>query len=182
MRTAQPVLDWEFIREHTHGFETFADAVRAADWAALERRSGLTRNAMEAAALVYSRANAVIGIYGMGLTQHVKGVGTVQMLVNLLLLRGNIGQAGRRHLSGARPFQRAGPAHRRHHREARTGAARSTRRAVWLRPPREEGLNTVTACEAMLAARSTPSSAWAATSFAPYRNARRWRRRGGGCS
>ncbi len=49
---------------------------------------------MEAAALVYARAKAVIGIYGMGLTQHVKGVATVQMLANLLLLRGNIGRPG----------------------------------------------------------------------------------------
>ena len=89
-----PVLDWDFIHQHGHGFEEFADAARAADWAALERRSGLTRNAIEAAALVYARANAVIGIYGMGLTQHVKGVATVQMLTNLLLLRGNIGKPG----------------------------------------------------------------------------------------
>ena len=30
----------------------------------------------------------------MGLTQHSKGVETVQMVVNLLLLRGNIGKPG----------------------------------------------------------------------------------------
>ena len=40
-------------------------------------RLGLTRAAIEAAAQVYARAESVIGIYGMGLTQHVKGVGTV---------------------------------------------------------------------------------------------------------
>lgn len=34
-----PVLDWNFIHQHTHGFEGFAGAARAADWAALERRS-----------------------------------------------------------------------------------------------------------------------------------------------
>jgi anaerobic selenocysteine-containing dehydrogenase len=89
-----PVLDWDFIRQHGQGFDEFADAARAADWTSLERRSGLTRNALEAAALVYARANAVIGIYGMGLTQHVRGVATVQMLANLLLLRGNIGKPG----------------------------------------------------------------------------------------
>jgi anaerobic selenocysteine-containing dehydrogenase len=36
----------------------------------------------------------VLAIYGMGLTQHVKGVENVRMLVNLLLLRGNIGKPG----------------------------------------------------------------------------------------
>jgi anaerobic selenocysteine-containing dehydrogenase len=36
----------------------------------------------------------VIGIYGMGLTQHVHGWLSIAMLVNLLLLRGNIGREG----------------------------------------------------------------------------------------
>ena len=44
------VLDEAFIREHTHGFETFADWLRAQDWAALERHSGLHRADMEATA------------------------------------------------------------------------------------------------------------------------------------
>ena len=66
----------------------------ARDWAEIEARSGLTRGALEAAATVYAHAERVIGIYGMGLTQHRKGVENVQMLVNLLLLRGNIGKPG----------------------------------------------------------------------------------------
>src|SRR3546814_2086068 len=36
----------------------------------------------------------VIAPYGMGLTQHRYGVQTIQMLVNLLLLRGNIDKEG----------------------------------------------------------------------------------------
>ena len=44
------VLDRDFIHEHTHGFAELADAARAAEWAAMERRSGLTRDAMEATA------------------------------------------------------------------------------------------------------------------------------------
>ena len=54
---------------------------------------------MEATAAVYARPQASMGIYGMGLTQHRAGVETVQMLVNLLLLRGNI---GRQELASAR--------------------------------------------------------------------------------
>jgi anaerobic selenocysteine-containing dehydrogenase len=52
----------------------------------------LTREALTQAASEYARANKVIGIYGMGLTQHRRGVECVQMLSNLLLLRGNIGK------------------------------------------------------------------------------------------
>ncbi|MBR0645410.1 FdhF/YdeP family oxidoreductase [Plastoroseomonas hellenica] len=93
-RGEAPLLDWAFIRAHTHGFEAFADAVRRHDWAAIERRSGLTRGALEGVARHYAAARNTLGIYGMGLTQHRMGVETVQMLVSLLLLRGNIGRAG----------------------------------------------------------------------------------------
>src|SRR5581483_11611806 len=68
------VLDASFIAEHTHGFEQFADYLRGADWAALEAEAGLPRAEMEMAAVEYAHANAVIGVYGMGLTQHRNGV------------------------------------------------------------------------------------------------------------
>ena len=44
--------------------------------------------------LVYARAKAAIIGYGMGMTQHVHGVENVQMVTNLLLMRGNIGRQG----------------------------------------------------------------------------------------
>jgi molybdopterin-dependent oxidoreductase alpha subunit len=144
-----PVLDWDFIHEHGHGFEEFADAARAADWAALERRSGLTRNAIEAATLVYARANAAIGIYGMGLTQHVRGVATVQMLTNLLLLRGNIGKPG----AGICPVR----GHSNVQGQRTVGITEKPELAPLDRlaeqygfsPPRDLGMNTVEVCEAM---------------------------------
>ena len=88
------ILDADFIAEHTHGFEEFAADLRKCDWSDIERDSGLRRVDLEAAADEYIRAKAVIAVYGMGLTQHRNGVETVQMLVNLLLLRGNIGKPG----------------------------------------------------------------------------------------
>ena len=88
------VLDRDFIAEHTDGFEAFVQAVEQHEWPELERRSGLGRSALEAAATVYARSERVMLIYGMGMTQHRHGVDNVQMLVNLLLLRGNIGKPG----------------------------------------------------------------------------------------
>ena len=88
------VIDQVFIAQHTEGFAEFAATVREFDWAVLEMRSGLTRGAMEAAAMVYARSERAMIVYGMGITQHRKGVDAVQMLVNLLLLRGNIGKPG----------------------------------------------------------------------------------------
>jgi hypothetical protein len=75
----------------------------------------------------------------MGLTQHVHGWLNIAMLVNLLLLRGNIGREGGGHPARARALQRAGPAHRRHRRKARAGAARQAGRMFGFEPPRDEG-------------------------------------------
>ena len=83
-----------FIEEHTSSFQEFAEFCRAQDWANLEAKSGLSRTDMENAAAIYMRSNAVIANYGMGITQQKRGVETVKMVVNLLLLRGNIGKPG----------------------------------------------------------------------------------------
>jgi molybdopterin-dependent oxidoreductase alpha subunit len=91
---AAGVLDRDFIAQHTHGFEEFEACVRSHDWLELENGSGIGRAAMEAVATVYARARNAIIAYGMGMTQHVNGVENVQMVVNLLLLRGNIGRPG----------------------------------------------------------------------------------------
>jgi len=91
---AEAIIDRDFIREHTHGFEEFASAVDACAWSDIEQRSGLARSALEAAAHVYAHAKSAMFIYGMGLTQHEKGAQTVQTLVNLALMRGNIGRPG----------------------------------------------------------------------------------------
>ena len=49
---------------------------------------------IEEAAEIYLSAENAIGIYGMGLTQHVNGWLNLGMLCNLLLMRGNIGRLG----------------------------------------------------------------------------------------
>ena len=46
------VLDHDFIKQHTTGFESFADTVRAASWEAIETESGLPRTAIEQAASI----------------------------------------------------------------------------------------------------------------------------------
>ena len=88
------VLDHDFIQEHTAGFEAFADAARGYDWPELEQVSGLHRADMEKMAHTYASKQAVLLVYGMGLTQHVMGVQNVHMLCNLALLRGNVGKPG----------------------------------------------------------------------------------------
>lgn len=145
-----PALDHAFIAQHTHDFEAFAQSVRARDWADIERESGLARQAIENAARTYANARAVLGIYGMGLTQHVKGVENVRMLVNLLLLRGNIGRPG------------AGPTPVRGHSNVQgqrtVGITEKTELAPVAKlkelygfdPPTEKGLDTVETCRGVI--------------------------------
>ena len=88
------VLDTAFIDQHCADFDAFKAKVDATGWREIEHVSGLKRADLAAAAEVYVAAERVIGVYGMGLTQHVHGSQSIAMLVNLLLLRGNIGRPG----------------------------------------------------------------------------------------
>jgi formate dehydrogenase major subunit len=92
-RTA-PVLDLDFIAQHTHGFDALADDLRRTDWVDILRVCGLPREQLQRVANAYMRARAVILVYGMGVTQHRLGTANVQQMVNLLLLRGNFGKPG----------------------------------------------------------------------------------------
>jgi len=89
-----PILDHAFIAEHTTGFEALAAHLEALPWPDIEAGSGLPRAQIEEAARIYAGSKSTILCYGMGLTQHRNSSSTVQQLVNLLLLRGNIGRPG----------------------------------------------------------------------------------------
>ena len=146
-------LDQAFINEHTHGFEPFRAHVHRIAWADIEQRSGLSRNAIEAAAAVYARSHATIFVYGMGLTQHKKGVETVQTMVNLALLRGSIGKPG----AGICPVR----GHSNVQGQRTVGItekpalvpADKLREHFGVDTPPDKGLNTVEACEAILQGR-----------------------------
>jgi molybdopterin-dependent oxidoreductase alpha subunit len=88
------VLDVDFIKGHTAGFEALRADVESTSWEAITAASGLSRAQLEAAARVYLEATAVIACFGMGITQHERGTQNVQYIVNMLLLRGNMGRPG----------------------------------------------------------------------------------------
>jgi molybdopterin-dependent oxidoreductase alpha subunit len=146
----QRVIDIAFIQEHTNGFGDFEQAVRACSWEAIEREAGLSQAALEEAAGVYAKSSAVLGVYGMGLTQHRNGVQNVTMLVNLLLLRGNIGKPG----AGICPVR----GHSNVQGQRTVGITEKPELAPLdklkeqfnFEPPRDTGLTTVDACEAII--------------------------------
>ncbi len=144
------VIDRDFVEQHTSGFEAFEQKVRATSWEDIERESGLERAALEAAGQVYVDAERVIGIYGMGLTQQVGGFESIAMLVNLLLLKGNIGRDG----TGISPVR----GHSNVQGQRTVGISEKPELVPLDKlaamfdfdPPREKGVNTVEACEGIL--------------------------------
>ncbi|MFF4228401.1 FdhF/YdeP family oxidoreductase [Streptomyces sp. NPDC001820] len=86
--------DEEFVREHTHGYEEFTAAARAADWDETLAATGLDRAAIERALAMILASERTIVCWAMGLTQHKHAVPTIREVVNFLLLRGNIGRPG----------------------------------------------------------------------------------------
>ncbi|HEX8491467.1 MAG TPA: FdhF/YdeP family oxidoreductase [Pyrinomonadaceae bacterium] len=88
------VLDHQFIREQTEGFEEFARALGDASWDEIVEQSGISREQMREAATLMINSRRTICCWAMGLTQHKNAVGNIQEIVNLLLLRGQIGKPG----------------------------------------------------------------------------------------
>ena len=144
------LVDRAFIAEHCAGFEQFRERAAATTWDRIEQESGLTRAAIEEAGRVYVEAERVIGVYGMGLTQHVHGFENIAMLVNLLLMRGHIGRPG----AGICPVR----GHSNVQGQRTVGISEKPElvpldklaEQFGFNPPRDEGLTTVKVCEGVL--------------------------------
>jgi molybdopterin-dependent oxidoreductase alpha subunit len=88
------VLDHEFIRDYTEGFDDFAASIKATDWRDIEKASGLTQADLQEVAQAYAKSSATIVTYGMGIVQHTRATANVRLIADLLLLRGNYGKPG----------------------------------------------------------------------------------------
>ena len=88
------VLDQDFIRTHTKGFEEFAAALGAVSWAEIVTQSGVAKEELEKAAQIFVESERTIFCWAMGLTQHRNAVANIQEIVNLMLLRGQVGKPG----------------------------------------------------------------------------------------
>src|SRR5262245_17271638 len=145
----RPVLDHEFLKQHTYGFEEYRTRVESTAWSEIVEGSGVSEAEIRALAGSYLGSERVIIAWCLGITQHEHGVDTVREIVNVLLLRGNIGRAG------------AGPCPIRGHSNVqgnrtcgidhRPDGAFLDRlaEACGIDPPRQRGMGTVDTIEAM---------------------------------
>ena len=100
-RNPGTVLDHAFLAEHCHGLEELKAHLAELDEAAVLEATGLRTEEIDELADRYLKAEKVIITWAMGITQHKKGVATIKEIINLLLLRGNIGKPG----AGASPIR-----------------------------------------------------------------------------
>jgi molybdopterin-dependent oxidoreductase alpha subunit len=93
---AQPgtVLDQQFIRDHTTGFKSFKEALAETEWSTIITQSGIPREKIKAGAEIFIKSERTIFCWAMGLTQHKNAVANIQEIVNLMLLRGQVGKPG----------------------------------------------------------------------------------------
>lgn len=160
-------LDREFIERYTSGFEEYRALCEATPWEELERQSGLTRADILKAAAVYSRSDRTLISWCLGVSQHEHGVDTVREIVNVLLLRGNLGR------EGAGPSPCAGTATSRA--TARAASTTGRPRPSWTGSPRSAASTRRGSTAWTRWAPSPPctragsrcSSGWAATSCSP---------------
>jgi len=144
------IIAWEFIKEQTSGFETFAAFARATTWEAITAECGLSEKDLRDAAQVYMKAERVIGVYGMGLTQQAHGTVSIGMMVNFLLLRGNIGRLG----AGCCPVR----GHSNVQGQRTVGIAEKValipveklRELFDFEPPQEDGMHIIDAAQALI--------------------------------
>ncbi len=88
------VFDHKFITEKTEGYDELIASLDAASWEDILCESGLSRDQIIDAANMFIDSARVITCWAMGLTQHKNAVATIQDVVNLHLLRGQIGKEG----------------------------------------------------------------------------------------
>jgi molybdopterin-dependent oxidoreductase alpha subunit len=142
-------IDREFIDRHTSGFDEYRTACAEISWVELERQSGVNEATIRQVAEIYLRSNRTIISWCLGVTQQEHGVDSIREIVNLLLLRGNLGREG------------AGPCPIRGHSNVQGNRTcgidhRPSQQLLdrlaevcGIDPPRQHGLDTVGTIEAM---------------------------------
>ena len=147
--TDPTVLDGEFLEAYTHGVEEYRALCEATPWDELVRGSGVPESAIRGLADSYLKSARVIIAWCLGVTQHEEGADIVREIVNVLLLRGNIGREGAgpcpvRGHSNVQGNRTCGINHRPDQQFLDRLAE-----VCHIRPPREHGLDVVRTIEAM---------------------------------
>jgi predicted molibdopterin-dependent oxidoreductase YjgC len=92
--------DNSFIERHVDRFDDFKESLEDFSLGRVERITGVSRDAVEEAARIFTKGNPSAILWGTGITQHSQGTNNVLSLINLSILTGNINK----HSSGLIPL------------------------------------------------------------------------------
>ena len=148
------VLDHEFIKTNTLGYEELLEDIKRYGLQELISECGVPESRIREAVALLKEKKKIIFCWAMGLTQHKNAVDNIREIVNLLLLKGSIGKPG----AGTCPVR------------GHSNVQGDRTMGIWERPkkdfldslqqvfgfdpPREPGLNTVEAIQAMAAGKA----------------------------
>ena len=88
------VHDMDFINLNTTGFLDYANIAKAVDWGLTEDLTGQSRDRIYEISDYFCRSKRTIVCWAMGITQHKNSVNTIREIMNVLLLKGDIGREG----------------------------------------------------------------------------------------
>ncbi|MCC5949485.1 MAG: FdhF/YdeP family oxidoreductase [Nitriliruptoraceae bacterium] len=91
---ARGQVDRAFIDAHTGGFDELTAELDRHDLDDLVRWAGSSRADVERFATMYGASKASVLVWSMGITQHTFGTDNVRAIIDLALVRGNIGRPG----------------------------------------------------------------------------------------
>ncbi len=148
-KEGEEVLDQDFIRDRTAGFEALETDLENHNSDELLTRTGLQAELVDEAVSLLARRNKIIICWAMGLTQHENAVDNIRECVNLLLMKGSIGKPG----AGTCPVR--GHSNVQGDRtvgimsKASEQLNTAIKRSFGFDPPAKDGLDTVGAIQAM---------------------------------
>ena len=100
--------DVDFINLNTTGFLDYANIAQAVDWDLTEDLTGQSRDRIYEISDYFCRSKRTIVCWAMGITQHKNSVNTIREIMNVLLLKGDIGREGLGSMPRQGPFECAG--------------------------------------------------------------------------
>ncbi|AYJ50264.1 FdhF/YdeP family oxidoreductase [Rhodococcus sp. P1Y] len=147
--TDPTVIDMSFVSGFTEGFEDYRSLCLAEKWSDIVHQSGVAEADIRHFADLYRQSSRTIISWCLGLTQQEHAVDTVREIVNVLLLKANIGRPGTgpspvRGHSNVQGNRSCGIDHR-----PTTAFLDALAAACDIEPPRAHGLDTVGTIEAM---------------------------------
>ena len=88
------ILDHGFIRKYCSGFGEYEQIVLQTSWESIVTASGVEKNLITEAARIYFTSENVIASWCLGIAHHLNATETIREIINLMLLKGNIGKPG----------------------------------------------------------------------------------------